>query len=409
MNSIAQPANPGLRYRIPIYPVQFLCAMAIVSVGALLHAMMTDLGVPLDRGGLVSAGLFVGNVSGIVILNTVLARVSAKTILVGGTALQGMSLAGAGLGAFDLWSLFVIYLVIGFSGALMNGTCWMWQAAHMRRNAATAALKMIMFFALAMMAVPLVVGAALDQGASWRMVLVVEGGLSLAVALVCAFLPLLDISGRQNVRGRHLVEVVRHNPGLLLGMVGAGFTYVGAEMTLNVWLPKFQIEVFGASETAAGFSVTLFWIGLIVGRLIMMPLSQRFPPSRLILICALTMAVFTVLVAVVPSHVGSLALTVGAGLGASASYGLIGSFSGRFPGWQASVASSLFVLSGGLGSITFPYIMGPLADATGFKTALAAVALPAVAYALLSLLIHYSQKKQAELADQRLGEAPVSR
>ena len=382
--------------------------MAIVSVGALLHAMMTDLGVPLGRGGLISAGLFIGNVSGIVVLNMVLAQVPAKSIIVGGTALQGLSLIGTGMGAFNLWSLFVIYLVIGFSGALMNGTCWMWQAAHMKRNAATAALKMIMFFALAMMAVPLVVGTALDHGASWRVVLLVEGSLSLVVALACGFLPLLDIAGRQNVRGRHLKEVAAYNPGLLLGMVGAGFTYVGAEMTLNVWLPKFQIEVFGASETAAGFSVTLFWIGLIVGRLIMMPLSQRFAPSRLLLVCALTMAVFTVLVALVPSHIGSLVLTVGAGLGASASYGLIGSFSGRFPGWQASVASSLFVLSGGLGSITFPYLMGPLADAAGFKVALAATAVPALAYALLSLLIHYSGAKQTQPADHLLDKAPVS-
>ncbi|MGB9879700.1 MAG: hypothetical protein ACPLRM_02950, partial [Anaerolineae bacterium] len=190
--------------------------MAIVSVGALLHAMMTDLGVPLDRGGLISAGLFIGNVSGIVVLNVALASVPAKTIVLGGTALQGLSLIGAGLGAFNLWSLFAIYLVIGFSGALMNGTCWMWQAAHMKRNAAAAALKMIMFFALAMMAVPLVVGAVLDRGASWRMVLVVEGSLSLAVALACVFFPLLDITGRRNVRGRHLKEVIGYNPGLLL-------------------------------------------------------------------------------------------------------------------------------------------------------------------------------------------------
>ncbi len=70
--------NPTLRHRLPLYPSQFLVAMAIVSIGPLLHPMMRDLGVPLSRGGLVSAGLFIGNASAIVILNTALARFPAK-------------------------------------------------------------------------------------------------------------------------------------------------------------------------------------------------------------------------------------------------------------------------------------------------------------------------------------------
>lgn len=159
-------------------------------------------------------------------------------------------------------------------------------------------------------------------------------------------------------------------------------------MTFNVWLPKFQIDVFAATDTWASLSVTLFWVGLIAGRLIIMPLTRRFSPSRLLLVCACTMAVFVVAVAFAPSQAACLVLCVGAGLGASASYGIIGSYAGRFPEWQSAVASSLFILSGGVGSIAFPYLMGPLASAAGFRVALALVAVPALIYALFSLLIH---------------------
>ena len=384
----AGPAvNPSLRHRLPLYPCQFLCAMAIVSLGPLLDPMMRDLGVPLARGGLISAGLFLGNVTGIVVLNTAMARVPAKWALTGGTALQGAGLILAAAVARGLWSLLAIYLLVGFSGALLNATCWMWISAHVKENRAAAALQMILFFALAMISVPLVIGLALDAGATWRWVLLVEGGLAWLAALSLAAAPLLDISGRRNVRLSQFREVVRFDPGLLLGMMGAGFFYVGAEMTLNVWLPKFQIDVFGAGDAWASFSVTLFWVGLIAGRLIVMALTRRFSPSRLLLICACTMAVFTVAVALAPSQAASLVLAVGAGLGASASYGIIGSYAGRFPEWQSAVASSLFILSGGVGSIAFPYIMGPLADSAGFRTALAMIAVPAVVYALFSLLI----------------------
>ena len=78
MNTETPATDPCLRLRLPLYPSQFLIAMAIVSIGPLLHPMMRDLGVPLSRGGLVSAGLFLGNASAIVVLNTVLARLRPR-------------------------------------------------------------------------------------------------------------------------------------------------------------------------------------------------------------------------------------------------------------------------------------------------------------------------------------------
>jgi FHS family glucose/mannose:H+ symporter-like MFS transporter len=249
---------------------------------------------------------------------------------------------------------------------------------------------MILFFALAMMAVPLVIGSALDAGASWRWILGVEAGLELVWGLTVVFLPLLDVCGRQNVRIGQLREVVAFNRRLLVGMMVAGFAYVGSEMTMNIWLPKFQIDVFGSSDTRASLAVTLFWVGLIAGRLLAMRLTGRFSPARLLLFLSGTLAVFAVAVALAPSAGVSLVLAVGAGLGASASYGLIGSYAGRYPGWQSAVATSLFILAGTAGSIAFPYMMGPLASSAGFRVALAVVAVPALVYGAASLLIHRS-------------------
>ena len=83
----------------------------------------------------------------------------------------------------------------------------------------------------------------------------------------------------------------------------------------------------------------------------------------------------------------SLVLSTAAGLGASASFGIIGSYSGRFPAWQSAVASSVFVFAGGVGSMVFPYLTGPIASAGGFRLALAMTAVPALAYAAFSLVI----------------------
>ena len=360
----------------------------MASLGPLLDPIMTDLGIPLSRGGIISAGFFVGGVISIVVLNCTMARLPAKRILVFGMLLQGLGLMLAGLVSWDLWSVTLACVLGGFGGNFVNTTCWMWLPAHVKEHLAAAALLMTTFFAAGMIAIPLILGIVIDQGASWRWILTVEGGISAVAGLVYAGLPFLDIPGRQNVRLPHLKQIFARNRGLLVGMLVAIFAYTGAETVLNVWLPKFQVDVFEAGDTWASFSLTLFWIGLIAGRLMVMPLSRRFAPSRLLLVCASVLTVMAVAVAFAPNLAASLVLTVGAGLGASASYGLIGSYAGRFPGWESGVVSSSFILVGSLGCATVPYLFGPLADAAGFRAAMALVAVPAVIYGLISLLIH---------------------
>ena len=100
MSSVTDPNSPldqtCLRRRLSLYPTQFLVAWPIVSVGPLLNSMMGDLGVPLSRGGLISAGLYLGNVTGIIILNTTMAQVPAQRVLLAATTLQGAGLIAAG-------------------------------------------------------------------------------------------------------------------------------------------------------------------------------------------------------------------------------------------------------------------------------------------------------------------------
>jgi MFS family permease len=379
--------DPPLRDRLPLYPSQLLGAMVLASFGPLLDTIMSSLEIPLSRAGIISGGFFLGGVIGIVLANTAIAKMPAKWTLILGMAGQGVFLLVAALASRDLWSLTAAYFVVGIIGAPVNTICWAWIAAHAKRNPAVAALQLIFFFALGMVITPPILGVVLDQGVSWRWVLAFEGGLSLVLAVAYLFLPLLDVAGRRNVRLPDLRQVLAHDHKLLLGMVAACFMYCGAETTLNVWLPKFQIDIFGSGDTWASLSLAFFWIGLVAGRLGVMPLAKRFSPARLLLACACTLAVFCVVLAVAPTRTATLVLSVGAGLGASASYGLIGSYSGRFPDWQSGVASSAFILAGGLGSVVFPYLMGPIASAAGFRVALGLIAVPAVAYGLFSFLL----------------------
>lgn len=396
--------NPSLRQRLPLYPGQFICAVVMVSIGPLLDSMMRDTNIPLAQGGMISAGLFIGEVIGIVVLNLFLARLPAQWALVTGAVLQGVALLAAGLISRDLYSLFTAYLVAGIGWALVNTIGWMWIPAHVREGTASAVTLLSLFYAFGMLVAPVILGVAVDAGVSWRIILDVEGAAALLLAVTLAVMPLADIPDRHNVRLHHLGSAVRMNPRLLFGMVVGGFMYVGAEMTLNIWLPKFQLDTFGGGDAWASLSVTLFWVGLVAGRIIVMPLTRRFAPSRILAICSCALAVMALGIAVAPTQRVSLLLVVGAGLGASASFGMIGSYAREFPGWYCGIASSIFVLATGVASVVFPYVTGPVASAGGFRLAIAVAAAPAAICGLLSFPIHrYSRESRAAHA-QVLGE-----
>jgi len=239
-----------------------------------------------------------------------------------------------------------------------------------------------------MMVTPLAIGGALGWGASWRWVLVAEAGLSLALALLLTLLPVSDIKGRENLRLRQLRQVIGFNRRLFGAVLGASVLYIGAEFILNVWLAKFEIDVFSVSKTVASLAVTLFWVGLVVGRLVIVPLTRRFLASRLLMVGTGVMAVFALGVALSPSTAVSMAMSFLSGLGASAAFPLILSFSAKFPAWHAGVVFSAVIMAGALGRIVFPYLIGPLADSLGFRIAIGLDFVLAGALALLSLYLH---------------------
>ena len=181
--------------------------------------------------------------------------------------------------------------------------------------------------------------------------------------------------------------MVSHNPRLLAGIAATSFMFLGGETVLGVWLPKFEVDVFGASATWASLALTFYWVGQLLGRAVGIPLTRRRLPSSILMFSTVWLALFIVVVAVSPNQAASLVLTFVAGLGVCVCFSVIGSYSSRFPHWHAGVVFSVFEFSAGVGAMVFPYITGPVAAGWGFRAALAMAAVPAFIVALLALYL----------------------
>jgi len=359
----------------------------LISLGPLLDPILRDLDIPLAKGGILSLGFFLGRVLGVLLLSFVLARVPLKRTLVGAAWVQAGALVVAGLLASSLWPLFGALLVAGLTAVIPNAIAGVWVGAHLREGTHRAMLLVLAFFALGVVVAPLAIGAALSLGATWRWVFVGEAVFSalMAVALMASRLP--DVKGRENLRARHLKEMAGFAPRLLALMLTIVFLYVGSEAILGVWLPKFEIDTHGASQSAAAISVTLLWAGITIGRYLTVPLTRWVQPFRLLMVFAAVETLFILATVLSPTLLLSLASVFVAGLGASVIFPLIGGYTNRFPRWYAGVAYSGIMLTGTLGSAVFSYLTGPVAEALGLRVAIGLTAiLPAVVMGLALVL-----------------------
>ncbi len=371
--------------RLPLYLAQFLSGVVWLSLGPLLDSIMRDLSIPLAKGGLPAMAFSSGGILGLLTLNLFLAKLPVKQCLVGMAVVEAVGLTAASLLTRGLWSFVVAYFFVGYPCVVLAGIPGMWVSVHVREKTAWALNLLVLSSVTAMILAPLVLGILLGAGVNWRWIYAGEAALTLVAAAALAVLPLADIPGRENLRLRQFREVVFHNPRLLAAIVVAAFLYTGMENTLCVWLPKFEIEVFGASAAWASLAVTFYWVGQIIGRLATVSATRRMPPSSLLGVSMVVVAVFLGTLTVAPTQTISLVLSFSVGLASSGSFSHIASYSSKFSLWYAAVVFSIFQIVGGVGGMVFPCVTGWVAAAWGFRAAIGVAAAPALVVAGLAL------------------------
>ncbi len=359
----------------------------LITLGPLLDPILRDLNIPLAKAGVLSFGFFFGRVAGVLLLNFALARVPIKTIMVACAVVLTLGSAACGLLGVGLWPLALALFVTGLAGVIPNAISGVWVAAHIHRGVERATLNIGAYFALGVVVAPLVIGVALELGATWRWVFLGEAVFSAIVAIVLMILPIADVPDRKNLRAGQLKAVAGSHPSLLAAILAATFLYVCVEGTLYVWLAKLQVDSFAAGPGLAALSVTLFWAGITVGRYIAGPLTRLASAAKLLAIFATVLTIFVAGLALAPTLAFSEAFAFFAGIGASACWPLIACYTPRFPGWQSGVVFSGMMLVGTIANTISPYLFGPAVASLGFRAALGLWIIPAVVVIILAFAL----------------------
>lgn len=197
----------------------------------------------------------------------------------------------------------------------------------------------------------------------------------LIVALVVMKLALPDIEGTKAEAGEKLEKSVWSFTHLTLGVI-AIFFYVGVEVAIGANINLYAIEqealngpfsffgnssltIFGINFAIPALMATLYWGGMLIGRLVGSSLS-KVPPRVQLVVTTVSATTLTILAIAMNSPW----LLVAVGLFHSIMWGAIFTLSVAKLGKYTSVASGVFMI-GVVGGAILPLLQGMLADAMG--------------------------------------------
>jgi fucose permease len=200
-------------------------------------------------------------------------------------------------------------------------------------------------------------------GVSWRAVFGVAGGIAAAVALGWVVQPIRHAARTDDSLAPATTTPLRSKLTIVMALMLAA--YVGAEMGTGGWLSKYMVEVRGVDLRYAGTAVSLYWMGLAAGRLVLTATSQYVSEERLLLglTTGATAAYAFGLVTRYPAlAVAAFALT---GLGFSGIFPGVIALAGRYHPQNVAGITSVVITGAGLGGIVIPWVMSAIADAFG--------------------------------------------
>ena len=209
------------------------------------------------------------------------------------------------------------------------------------------------------------VGILLEWGIAWQ---VVFRSLAVFSLLAAGGLLLLSFAsmqpGPQQASSRKRLGHLARQPLLLL-LTLIIFLYVGAEMGISNWIAEYYFQILGATASTGAYMVSVFWSGLLLGRLLLSAgyRGHRQAPLLLGLSC---LATATLVFALLMDTPWSAALFFwGSGLGFSAIYPVVIVLVGQYFREEQGLAIGIVSTGGGIGSFLFPFVMSAIADHFG--------------------------------------------
>ena len=356
------PASPKVRLALLFYAAIFFEGVMLSSIGPVLPELRDRTGSTLGAIGIVFTANSFGYILGSLAAGRSFGRLPGNYVLAASlvwTAAVVALIPFIGV----IWILVVAFAAFGFAlGFIDVGTntliVWVF-----RSDVPPYMNALHLSFAIGAFVSPLVIDRfAVVKGdattAYWLFAVLM---LPVALALTRRASPSPPGAVSDAPAGSVLARYA-----LFLGLMALFFfMHVGAELSFGGWIFSYADEIGVGGETTGRVLNAVFWGGLVIGRLLAIPLSMHLSSRSMLLVDLVGAAASLGLIALFPDWAPSLWIgTIGFGVSIASVFASGMNYTEeRMP--VTSGVTSLLVFGAGLGSMTLPWVVGRAFDARG--------------------------------------------
>lgn len=353
-----------------LYTLMLAYGVSTTFIGTVLVRLIDEFAIPVADGGIFYAVLNIGCFAGILVSGTLIERFRLRGLMTATYAAFACLMIGVSLTS-TLAAYLALIWVIGVSSKLFDATVNATVARDYARNKGFYMNLLHCSYGVGSFLGPLVAGAFVEKGFSWRSPYLALGVLCLL--LLAGYLLLFRRSPEPppaasgGTRPAPFREVL--NPGVA-GLCALLVFYCGHQIGMNNWLPTYLATEFGTDTVAAGFGLSVFWLGLIVSRFSASFLTRRFHEKTLLIVGFAFGAAFLSAGVWADSEFAAFVAAGAAGFftGATIPMALTLAYTWH-PEAQGKVTMLLFIAIT-VGGTVFPWVMGPLGEYAGLKAAM---------------------------------------
>ena len=364
-----------------------VCFLGMLSFGIVLTTLGAVLPSVIQRFGIDTAaagGLFLlmtfGILLGSLVFGPIVDRNGYKGMLLVATALIVVGLEGIAFAPSLGW-LRVAVALIGFGGGIINGGTNA-LVADVSADGRTAGLSLLgVFFGVGAVGVPFVLGSLLGLF-SYSAIISAVGAFVLVPLLVTALTPFPAPKQAQGFPLAAAAGLLRDPVLLLMGCML--FLESGMEITVGGWTTTFFKQELGIADQRALVYLSLYWLGMMLGRLALGSALRRVPPARVLFGCiAIGFVGALMLIFTRDPSLAALGVFL-IGLGFAAAFPVVLGFVGDRYAELSGTAFSIVMVMALTGGMILPWLTGVLGATYGLRGSFAIVP---VALILLSMLL----------------------
>lgn len=370
---------------LPLGSAAFLVfGILLVLVGANHADLAASMDLDMQGTGLLGASLSLGLGLGVLVAGPLVDRFPRRPIFCGATLLAGLSLASVD-SEMELFRAACHVGLAGFGAGLFETVL---NVLAIERYAEHASRPVTFLHSAATLGAvigpPLLGWLALDAGfvAGFRATGLAMIGLSLW-GFAAPFLgQRFDAPKAEEPTASTRSGLARP---LLLGLCVVSFSYIGVEASLTIFAVPFANGALGLPDASGRMAISAFWLGLLLGRLLLLGSRTEFQP-RLFVLSGLASAVLLGAAAWLRLPQVEIWFGLG-GLILSGVFPALVTLTGRYFPESRGTAIGLAVGAGSFGGFLVPWAVGWTGDAVGIRIAIASLALGCLLIAVAALFI----------------------